>query len=346
MVIQQENRDFLDYLKKVSPGTNLRQVIDDLITSELGALIVIDSPNLSEIVEGGFKVNCKFSPQKLFELCKMDGAVIISSDLKKILYANALLIPDVSIETEETGTRHKAAERTAKQAETFVIAVSERKKKASLYFSKTKHFLRNARELLGEVINNLQILEKQREIFNELLTNLDILEASSLVSVKEVARFLQRAEIIMKISDNIKRYFTELGKEGNIMNLRYKELMRGVEKAESGVIRGYSMLSLKKTKKILENFSHDDLLDIENIARTILGKPLEDSLSPRGYRFLSYLDLDEKEISLIINKLGNLDNIFKAREEDFEKVLKNRGKEIKEEIEDLRNQVLSSKIIY
>ena len=243
---QKESKSFLDYLKKVSPGTPLRTVIDDLLRAGLGALIVFDSPELSEIIEGGFRVNSKFTSQRLFELCKMDGAVIISPDLKKILYANTVLNPDKTIETNETGTRHKAAERTAKQIGTFVIAVSERKKKATLYFSKTKYFLRNSQELLRDVESNMQILEKQREIFDELVNKLNILEISNLISVKEICEFIQRTQTMLKISDAIKRYFTELGKEGNIMSIRYKELIRDVDKTEDQVMRDYSMISLKK----------------------------------------------------------------------------------------------------
>ncbi len=344
--METENKIFLDYLKKVSPGTNLRLVIDDLLSSGLGALIVIDSPNLLGIIEGGFKINCKFTPQKLFELCKMDGAIVLSSDLKRILYANVLLTPDVSIETEETGTRHKAAERTAKQAETFVIAVSERKRKTTLYFSKTRYLLKNSEDLLGEVVSNLQILEKQREILDELLNHLDVLEVSALTSVQEGCKLLQRIGIINRISDKIKRYFTELGKEGNIMNIRYKELMRNIERIESGIIKDYSMLSLNKTRNLLLRFGHEELFDLEAIARTVMGKPLEESVFPRGFRFLAHLDLDEKEASQIVSKFKNINNIFSAGEEDLDKVLKGRGKILKEEIESLKNQVLSSKTIY
>ena len=343
---QSENKLFLEHLKKVSPGTALRTVIDDLLRAGLGALIVFDSPGLNEVIEGGFKVNCKFSSQKLFELCKMDGAIVISPDLKKILYCNVLLAPSNEIETNETGTRHKAAERTAKHANTFVVAVSERKRKTTLYYSDVRHYLKDSQELLRETISNIQILEKQREIFDELLNKLDILETSCLVSVKEVCKFLQRIEIILKISDTIKRYFTELGKEGNIMSLRYKELMRGIEKAENGVIRDYSTLSLKKSKKILLGLSYDDLLDIENIARIIFGKALEDNISPRGFRFLSYLDLDERESSQIVNKFQNMDNLFNATADDFEKAMKNRGVDLKREVDNLRNQILSSKAVY
>lgn len=338
-----DEKSFLDYLKKVSPGTPLRTVIEDLKNGGLGALIVFNSDEVQNLIEGGFRVNCRFSAQRLFELCKMDGAIIVSQDLKRILYANVLLHPNISIHTSETGTRHKAGERTAKQANTFVIAVSERRQKTTLFMSNQRYILRNSDELLREVSTNLQVLEKHREIFNELISKLNILEASSLVSVSDVCKVLQRTQMIQKISESIKRYFAELGKEGNIMNLRYRELLKGVEKTETEVIRDYSTLSLKKTKTVLENLSFDGLLDIETIARIVLNKNLEDSVNTKGYRLLSRLTITEKQVARLVRKFKNLDSILDATPEEIEEVIKNRGDKIKEEISHIREQLLSGK---
>ena len=337
----------IDYLKFVSPGNPLRTVIDDLLQAELGALIVFDSPELHDkkIIEGGFRVNCLFSQQKLFELCKMDGAIIISPDLKRILYANVLLNPDISIYTSETGTRHKAAERTAKQSNTFTIAVSERRKKTTLYFQNTKYFLKNSEELLRNLSSTLQVLEKQREILDNLLASLSVLEMSELVSINDVCKVIQRAEMILKISEHVKRNFTELGKEGNIMHMRYRELLRKVEKIEKDIIKDYSRFLSRKIKTILARFTFDGLLDLEAIARLVFEKPLEESISPKGYRFLSHLTLSEKEIESMINKLKNLEKILKIEPKDFEPILKNRTEIIINEINNLREQILAGKVV-
>lgn len=342
----QENKTMIDFLKRVSPGTPLRTVIDDLIRADLGGLIVFDAPELPKIMDGGFRVNCRFTPQRLFELCKMDGAVIVSSDLKRILFANVMLTPDSTITTNETGTRHRAGERTAKQVDTFVIGVSERRKKITLYFPKSKYYLRGREELLREVSSNLQVLEKQREILDELISKLTILEMSGLVSSNDVCKVVQRAEIILHISESIKRYFAELGKDGNIMNMRYKELLKGVERAEEGVIRDYAILALKKTKTLLSNFTFEGLLDLEAISRLILEKTLDDNVSARGFRFLTPINLDEKEISLIVDELQSLDKIFSAQAEDFDKIIKGRGEQIRNDVANLREQILSGKVIY
>jgi len=340
-----EEKILLDYLKKVSPGTPLRTVINDLLGSGLGALIVFDNPDVQKIIDGGFRVNCRFTPQRLFELCKMDGAIIISPDLKRILYANVLLAPDNTITSNETGTRHKAGERTAKQANTFVIAVSERKNKTTIYIGTTRYYLKDSEELLRDVSSNLQVLEKQREIFDELISNLNILEMSELVSVSDVCKVIQRAELIIKISESIKRSFTELGKEGNIMYLRYKELLKDIEKTEDKIIRDYSRWSLKKTKTLLSNLSPDGILDLEALSRLIIEKPLEETISPEGIRFLSHLSLNEKEISQIVNQFKTLSGIFEANPEELESLLKNRASKIKQEIDNLRTQILEGKVL-
>jgi diadenylate cyclase len=346
MVLEKE-KNFIDYIKLVSPGTPLREVIDDLVRSGLGAMIVFDAQNLhiQGLIEGGFRINSRFTSQKLFELCKMDGAIIVSQDLKRILFANALMNPDTSIHSIETGTRHKAAERTARQAHTFVIAVSERRKKTTLYYGQSRYFLKSTDALLRNISSNLQVLEKQREQLNEQINNLNILEMSEMVAISDVCKVIQRAEMVLKISEAIKRSFTELGKEGSIMHMRYRELLRGVEKAENEVIRDYATISLKRSKTLLENLNFDGLLDLESIARLILAKPIEESISPKGYRFLTHLTLSEKEISQVVKQLGNLEGILKTDSGELEMILKNRASTISEEIRTLREQVLSGKVI-
>jgi diadenylate cyclase len=343
----EKEKTMIDYLKKVSPGSALRTVIDDLVRSGLGALIIFDAPELhnQSVIEGGFRINCRFTPQKLFELCKMDGAIIVSSDLKRILYANVLINPDVSIHTSETGTRHKAAERAAKQAGTFAIAVSERRKKTTLYYGQSRYFLKTSDELLRNLSSTLQVLEKHREAFNQILGDLNVLEMSELVSVGDACQVIQRAEMILKISESVKRDFTELGKEGNIMRTRYRELIRNVEKMEGEILRDYSNLTLKRTKTLLSNLSYDGILDLESIARLVMEKTPEENISPRGYRFLSHLTLSEKEISIIVNRFSNISKILGSESSDLEPILKNRAASIREEITHLREQILNGKVV-
>lgn len=343
----EKEKTISDYLRKISPGNPLRTIIDDLIGANLGALIVFDSPELQEqkMFEGGFRLNCRFTPQKLFELCKMDGAIIISNDLKRILYANVLMTPDTTINTNETGTRHKAAERTAKQANTFVIAVSERRRKTTIYLGKSRYYLKPSEEILRNLTSTLQVLEKQREIFNELQSSLNVLEVSNMVSTSDVCKILQRAEMILKVSETIKKDFTELGREGNVINMRFKELIKNIEKIENEILRDYSKLPMKRAKTILSNLTFEGILELDTIARLIMEKSEEEIISPKGYRFLSNINVTEKESSDVVRILGNLNKILSSQETDLEPIIKNRSAQIKEEINSLREQILSGKIV-
>ena len=169
---------------------------------------------------------------------------------------------------------------------------------------------------------------------------------SELVSISDICKVIQRVEVILKISESVKRNFTEIGKEGGIMHMRYRELLRGVEKIKSEVLRDYATLSLKKSKTILSNLTFEGLLNIESIARLIFEKQVEESVSPKGFRFLLRLTLSDKEISQMIKIYDNLGNILKLDSSDLELILKNRANIIHEEIGNLREQILSGKVIY
>lgn len=343
--MEEKEKQMLEYLKKVSPGTSIRSTINDLIRSELGALIVLEAPDLEKYIEGGFRVNCRFTSQRLFELCKMDGGIIVSQDLKRILYANVLLTPDPTIVTNETGTRHKAAERISKQLNTLVIAVSERKKKTTLYFGNIKFALRSSEEVFREITSTLSILEKQREILDELMSKINILEISNLASVTDVCKILQKSEILLRNSEILKKDFVEVGKDGALMALRHKELMKGIENKQEEIIRDYSKLSLKKTKTLLSNLSYDGILELESIARLVFEKELEENVSPRGFRFLSELNLNEKEISNIVSAYNSLTEIINDETNKLEEILDVKTINIKEEIIKLKEKIIEGRVV-
>lgn len=123
------NMDLYETLKIVAPGTPLREGLDNIINARIGALIVLG--NTKEVLDivhgGGFYINCEYTPSNIYELAKMDGAIILSTDLKRIIYANSQLLPCHHIHSKETGTRHKTAERVAKQTNTLVISISQKK---------------------------------------------------------------------------------------------------------------------------------------------------------------------------------------------------------------------------
>ena len=312
-----------DVLKLVSPGSVLRIAIDDILRAGMGALIVIDSPEMKNIVEGGFRVNTKLTPQKIVELAKMDGAIILSSDLTKIIYANVLLVPDTRIPSNETGTRHKAGERAAQQANTLIIAISERRKKISVYHGILRYILQNTEELLSRANETLQILEKQREIFDELLSNLNVLEISGLVVVSDVCSILQRIGMITKVSAMMERYLIELGKEGVVIKMRLRELLRNIDREKELILKDYDVKGEKVD--VLADLSFDELLDIGNIANTLFSFSPEEKTQPKGYRILSKINIPVDIVENIVNETANLDNLLNINEDKLKEILQDRA---------------------
>jgi len=332
----------LEILKRLSSGTELREALNDIVNGGMGALIVIHNSKIPDIFQGGFRVDCKFTAKRLAELAKMDGAIILSDDFRKILYANTLLIPDSSLSTSETGTRHQAAERTAKQINGLVIAVSERKREISIYYRSSKYVLQHTEDLLRRATETLQILEKQRDVFNELLTNLNVLEITDLVSVADVCKILQRIEMIRKMANIINEYIVELGREGVIVRMRMREVIQGVEKEQKFIIKDYSPGS-EKAMHSLERLNFEELLDTENIARIIFGKFLDSAVVPSGYRLLSKTELDNSDMENLIKNFNDLQGILSKSGEELNMLLGEKTDSFRKDLEHLKEQIMIGK---
>jgi len=347
MVEDKINNELMEILKMVSPGTPLRTAIDDISKSGTGALIVFgNSPEMMRLVNGGFEVNCKFTPQRLIELCKMDGAVVVDSDVKKILYANTLLVPDPSIPTTETGTRHKAAERAAKQLSQLVIAISEKKKTINLYYGDIKYALRGAQELLDRAGDTLRMLEKHKEIFNEFILNINVLEFTGLISLQDVIIAVQRSEMIDRISSIIKRYIIELGVEGGLVKMQLKELVKDVGEEELSIIKDYSKKDSISTKNSLLELSIEELIETDKIMKAMGFQSNDELITTKGHRILGRTSLTNDEIGEIIKKFENFQSIFECSEEELEQVMsKEKAKKLKKEISKLKEQVMLGKKI-
>ena len=334
----------LDILKKLSPGTGLRAGLDDIVRGGMGALVVVSNSKTEKVFQEGFKVNCKFTSRRLAELAKMDGAIILSDDFRKILHVNTLLVPDSTLTTSETGTRHQAAERTAKQTGTIAIAVSERRNIITAYFGNSKYALQNTEDLLRRATETLQILEKQREVFDELVINLNVLEITSLVSIADICTLLQRLEMISKMANIINEYIVELGKEGIIVRMRMREVTKGIEKMQQQIIKDY-LNKPERARQFFDNLSFEGLLDAENIARLLFAESSDKRISPKGYRILSKTNLNESEINNLIKEFNNLDGIIEIDEGELKKLLKNSAEPFKKEINNLREQIMLGKKI-
>ncbi len=342
-----QDRNFMEILKMFAPGTSLRVGLDDIRKMKKGALIVFESERLSEIFEPGFRVNSKFSSQKLAELAKMDGAIILSKDLKKILYANAFLFPSVKISTKETGTRHKTAERTAKQLETITIAVSERKNKITIYYKDFKYELENSSEILRRAAETLQILEKQKELLENLIINLNVSEITNMVTREEVCDILQKIEVIRRIAESVKKYLVELGSEGIIVSMRLRELTKDLNNQRKMILKDYFNLNFSKIDIILKRINFDKLLEPSEISKVLFDELNNEFICPKGIRILNEANVAEESIRLILNNFENLEGILNAGTESLMKVFNDEDfvNSLKQKIENIGEKILARKKI-
>ncbi|HKL24425.1 MAG TPA: DNA integrity scanning diadenylate cyclase DisA [Candidatus Nanoarchaeia archaeon] len=330
--------EFFSVLRTVAPGTNFRTALNGALRIGKGALIVVENKNVSKIFEGGFEINATFTPQKLMELSKMDGAIILSSDLKSISYANVLLTPDSNLKTSETGTRHKAAERTAKQAGTLAIAISERRHQITLFYKNIRYTLIDTGELLRRANEHMQLLEKQRDLFDKNVEKLTGSELKKNFGLKQAINVIQKGYLIQKISEDLKKYSIELGSEATLIKIRLKEITSGVERETDLVIKDYTNFNLKRSKSFLDEYTCDDVLLQENVCKALDFDNPNVQASIKGWRVLSKTTLQDAEIAKLAEESGDFGKILEASERFFEKIFddKEKAKNLKSQLEKMK----------
>lgn len=312
----------------VAPGTELRQAIDHILRAGTGGLVVIgDTEKVLNISNGGFELYCQADPQKIYELSKMDGAILVSEDVNQILRANVHLVPDSSLYTSETGMRHRTAERVAKQSKAMVISVSQRRNTVTLFMGSVKYVLKDTREILSKSNQALQTLEKYKNRLDQVAANLSALEYEDVVSLLDVVIVLQRSLMVEKISLEIEKYISELGVEGRLIQMQLDELMANVSEESYVLIRDYIAddQHSRVTKESLLELTSEELLDLLNIAK-MLGydgavSVLDRQLHPRGFRILRKIPrLPYSVIDKIVTTFGDLQSILRAKNTDLDKV--------------------------
>src|SRR3712207_2709578 len=241
----------MNILRILAPGTPLREGLENILRAKTGGLIVLgDNEQILNLVDGGFVIDSEYSPSYVYELAKMDGSIIISSDARKILRANAQLMPDSSIPTFETGTRHRTADRMAKQTGTIVIAISQRRNIITVYKGNIKYVLRDSSVILGKANQAIQTLEKYVAVLDKVVNNLNVLEFRDMVTLFDVTTAIQRTEMVMRIVLEIERYICELGNEGRLIYMQLNELTKSVEEDEILMIRDYCDTYMDYNEKI------------------------------------------------------------------------------------------------
>jgi diadenylate cyclase len=313
-------------LALLAPGTALREGMERIIRADRGALVVIGwTPEVEALVSGGFVIDIGATSQRISELAKMDGALILDGEASRVLRANVHLVPDPTIDTAETGTRHRSAERTAKQTGQPVIAVSEAMGMVTLYVGATKHVLEEVSALLVRANQALSTLERYRARLDEVSATLSAREVEDTVTVRDVVLTLQRAEMLRRIAIEVEEHVVELGTEGRLIQLQLEELVGSVVDERELVVRDYLADRRRRLSRVLADvasLSTDDLLDAEKVAEILAyDDQLERSVTPRGYRLLSRIPrLPASIIERLVARFETLPRIMEASLADLDSV--------------------------
>ena len=355
---QKKDDKVTQILKKIAPGTPIRNGLENILKARTGALLLFtdNEEYIKQIVDGGFYIDEDYTSSKLYELAKMDGAIVLSEDMKKIKFANAELIPSINIPTVETGTRHRTAERTAKQTGELVISISQRRNIITIFKENERYILEDTEVVLNKANQAIQTLEKYKKVFDSKLNILNEYEFNDIVTLENVLSVIQRAEMVMQIVDEIEKQIAELGDDGRLVNMQLEQLIGGIEKEEERIIKDYSIIEEKTSKEIINeigDLSYEELLKEQNIAK-ILGYDIfsdfdEAYVYPRGYRILSKIPRTPNNIvENLIQSFKSFQHIIDASIEDLDNVDgigEVRARNIKTSLKRMQEQFLFDNII-
>lgn len=347
-----------EVLRLVAPGTPLREGLDSILRANTGALIVLgSSDDMEPVVDGGFRIESAFSPAHLYELAKMDGAIILTEDARRILYANAHLNPVSSIASTETGIRHRTAQRVAKQTGKLVVAISQRRNVITLFKGTFRYSLKDIGVILTKANQAVQTLEKYKTVLDQSMTNLSALEFEELVTWQDVTQVIQRIEQVIRVKREINNYIVELGTEGRLIRMQLEELVAGVEAEEYWLVKDYSRdpknRSIEKILNQLKALSSEELLDRQLVARIVGfmsgGDNDEQLIFPRGYRILHKIPrLPAAVVENVVGHFKRLTRIMVATTEqldDVEGIGEVRARMIKDGLKRIQEQVFMDRHI-
>jgi len=317
-------------LRRVAPGTELREALDNIISADSGALIVIgDTPAVDRLCDGGFALNVPFTPQRLFELAKMDGAILLDEDCTTIIRANVHLVPDSSLLTVETGMRHRTAERVSRQTSALVISVSQRRNVVSLYRSGRKVTVEDVTVVLAKANQALQTLQRYRTRLDEVVSRLTLLEFEDAATLGDVVTVVQRSELVQRVAREVARYVNELGSEGRLVAMQAEEETVNVADEHGLLLRDYIVSGGQKQASVvrflLSEMSQDQVLDDLAVVAA-MGYPanpdvLEQHVNSRGYRVLRRIpSLPVTVVNRLVERFAALAAIARATEQQLDEV--------------------------
>jgi diadenylate cyclase len=314
----------------VAPGTALREGLDNILHARTGGLIVIGEPEeLSFLNSGGIKLDIDYSPALLYQVAKMDGAIILNANATKIAMANVQLMPDPTILSTETGTRHRTAERVSKQTDALVIAISQRREVVSVYVDGVKYMLEDIPVVLAKANQALATLDKYRSRLDQVSTRLTALEFEGGATLHDVLTVLQRSELVTRMAVEIERYIVELGTEGRLIEMQLDETMVGTAAEKAALVHDYlaehSDEAFAAALDRIGRLANHDLLDFGRLSE-LFGydrklNTLDYPVSPRGYRILGRIPrLPKLVVAQIVREFGGLDDLLAATDAELETV--------------------------
>ena len=317
------SKDLLAKIRLLAPGTKLRKALDDIVMANFGALVLfVDNlDNYKEIIQGGFRLDANFAPERLYELAKMDGAIVMDDVVTKILAANVHLNPDPSIATIETGTRHITAERVARQTDALVLAVSSRRHIITVYYKKYRYLINDINFLLNRASQALNTLGKYRDNFDKMMSQLNIDESENRANLRDVIDILSKGIEIIKIHDEIEIYIAELGSEGKLAQMEQREIIGDIEQTLQIFLMDYSNTDLSEAESVmlLQNIKHIKEPGPLVVARSLcyeinnIGQLEETGVTARGYRVLKCIARIPMGISRnVVNAFKDISKISSA----------------------------------
>ena len=323
-----------EILKLIAPGTKIREGLENILKAKTGGLIVIgDTKEVLDLVDGGFNLNVDYTPSRLYELAKMDGAIVLSADLKKILYANAQLIPSPEISTNETGTRHR-----------------------TIFKGDLRYVLQDSSKVITKANQALQTAEKYKKVFDDKLNLLNEYEFNDIVTLQNVIVCIQRAEMVLKVVDEVKRAIYELGEEGRLFQMQLDELFGNLAIEETLIIKDY-IISIKKQNSektvdkalsSIRKLEREDLMKSQLIAK-ILGYEDFDNYEEvnvftRGYRILSKIPrMPNNIVENLVKSFKSFQHIIQAdipALDEVEGIGEIRAKAIKQSLKRMQEQFI------
>ena len=334
----------------------MRLGLENILKAKTGALIVVsDAKEVLDLVDGGFAINQEYTAARLYELAKMDGAIVISEDLKTILLANTQLIPSSQIPTNETGTRHRTAERIAKQTGKLVISISQRRNTITIFKGNFRYMLEDTSKVLAKANQALQTLEKYKKVYDSKVNTLNEYEFNDIVTLDNVITCIQRAEMVQKIAEEIKKNIYELGEDGILVKMQLEELMGDVEQEELFIIKDYMVAKKKDENKILEQIrlSSETMIDSVKIADLLGYNNFETyeeiAVYTKGYRILSKIPRVPNNIVVnLIKAFKSFQHILAAditKLDEVEGIGEVRAKNIKQALRRMQEQFVFDNVM-